>query len=398
MPTMPQMAVSRDHTLLVANTQSGATLAADARLLADSPAAARHFVQQSLDILVTGRPLGVNVMPLCERDGGLAIVASLLRDAATEAGADPARIGLTIGPGGPALREAWRARARHLGPGPLFIATGQATDWQALWDLRNEPHLRVAAATEVTSACRLLACEPATVVVPGLQVQAPVASAWVGRRIWLPDFIAADGHVDEAGLLRAAERAVDSGDEAFADARWPTSRMRHDAWLNRRLAVELDGIGGLVAALGLDPADFSTLLVLSRLVAKLRAALVRRSRRLADALGPAPVLEQAARIPPMADERLRESWLRRWQQAVVSSAQRHRNLVVISPWSLFPEGEAAPCRYANLVPLLRYADACAVPEPPDISAWTRAEFVNFYRQVGAVLQQRSAQRQIAESA
>ncbi len=100
----------------------------------------------------------------------------------------------------------------------------------------------------------------------------------------------------------------------------------------------------------------------------------------------------------MPSGRLRDGWLQRWREAVDSAAQRHRNLVVLSPWSLFPEGGAAPYGYANLVPLLRYADACALPPPPNIAGWSLGEFVNFHRQVMAVLQQRSSQRQIAEPA
>lgn len=397
--TMPKMAVSRDHTLFADNTESGATLSADARLLAESPAAADHFVQQSFDILVTGRALAVALITTDAEDGGLPVVGGLLRDAAVAADADPAAVALTVHEGNHVLRDLWRARLRHLGAGPLFVIhRPRDAHWQTFWDLRSERQLRLALAAEVTSACPLLAAEPATVVTPGPQVQAPVASAWVSRRIWLPDFATTGGEIDEAGLLLAADRAVDSAELEFAKIRWPTPRMRHDAWLNRRLAVELAGVGSMVARLGLDPGEFSTLLLADGLIARLRDALVRQSRRLAEKFGSVPVLEQAGRVPPMPDKRLREGWQRRWRQALDSNAQRHRNLLVMSPWSLFPEGEVASYRYANLAPLLRYADACVFPEPPDTSAWTFGEFVNFHRQVAAVLQQRITERQIAEPA
>lgn len=396
---MPKMAVSRDHTLFAGVTESGATLSADARLLAESPAAAEQFTQQALDVLVTGHALAVSLIPADGEDGGMATVGSLLRDAAVAADSDPATIALTVRPGRYRLTRMWHARLDCLGTGPLFVHVGTGdAGWRTMWELRSERHLQVAGSTEVTSACRLLAAEPATVVVPGMLVQAPVASAWVSRRIWLPDFVTPDGQVDDARLPEAAATAVQTGELAFAEMRWPTPRMRYDAWLNRRLAVELAGIGALVAQLGLDPADFSTLLTLSRLVASLRDALVRQSRRLADTLGPVPALEQAGRMPPMPNPRLRAGWCRHWREAMNASAQRHRNLVVISPGSLFPENGAAPYAFANLVPLLRYADACALTAPPDIGDWTFGEFVNFHRQVAAVLQQRSNQRQIAEPA
>ena len=192
------MAVSRDHTLFADNTESGATLLADARLLAESPAAADHFMQQSFDILVTGHALAVAVSTSGDGHGGLPVVANLLRDAAVAANADPAGIAITVQQGDLELPDLWRARVRHLGAGPLFVIGGtRDTCWRAFWDLRNERHLRLALAPEVTSACPLLAAEPATVVIAGMQVQAPVASAWVSRRIWLPDFASSDGEIDD---------------------------------------------------------------------------------------------------------------------------------------------------------------------------------------------------------
>ncbi len=362
--------------------------------------AAEQFVRQSQDILVGGRALGVRLASSGARDGGVPVVAGLLRDAAEDANARPASIALSVCARGLSVREAWRARLERLGAGPLIVVgepPEAPAEWRVLWELRNKLGLRAAVAAEVVSPCSLLAAEPAAVVEPVMQIQVPVASAWVGRRIWLPDFVTSEKCVDESALLQAAADAVESADEALAHASLPTSRMRYDAWLNRRLAVELAGIGTLVLCLGLDPADFGTLLELSSLVARLRQALVRESRGLASAHGPVPALEQVARWPPMTDERLRRGWLKRWHSALEASAQRHRNLVIMSPWSLFPENEA-PIVFANLVPLLRYADACAFPEPPDLSAWSFPEFVNFHRQVAAVLQQRTPQRQIAEPA
>ena len=391
MPTMPRMAVSRDHTLLHANTERGATLAADAQLLAESMVAAEHFRQQVLDVLVADRALAVAVLPTGAASANVTVVGELLQDAAAAADVDPARIALAVPAGYLPVRALWRIRRNQLGAGPLFLTGGPPAanaDWRALWDLRMEPQLRLAAATEVTSACPLLAAEPAMGVVPGIEVQAPVASAWVRREICLADFADDRGRVDEHGLQGAAEHAVESGDRELALAEWPTARMCHDAWLNRRLAVEVTGLGTLVARQGLDPADFGTLLAVGSLVARLRNVLVGRSRRLAATRGALPALEQAGRMMALADGRLRDGWRRRWREAVDSGAVRHRNLLVISPWSLFPAGEAASYAYANLIPVLRHADACTISAPPDLTGWTLGEFANFHRQVAAVLQQR----------
>jgi hypothetical protein len=398
---MPEMAVSRDHTLLAANTERGATLAADAQLLTESPAAAEQFRQQAFDILVAGRALAVSVLPAGAENSGVAAVCGLLQASVAAADADPGSVALTVPANCLPVSALWRIRRDYLGVGLLFLTSGPRaadTDWQALWELRMEPQLRLAAATEVTSACPLLAAEPAMAVVPGIEVQAPVTSAWVRRKISLADFADARGGVDEAALLGAAEGAVDAGDRELARAEWPTARMRHDAWLNRRLAIEVTGIGTLVARQGLDPADFGTLRAVGRLVARLRSAVVDRSRRLAASCGALPALEQAGRVATLADERLQDGWRRHWRQAVDTTALRHRNLLVIAPWSLFPAGEPANTAYANLVPLLRHADACTIRAPADLSDWSLGEFVNFHRQVAAVLQQRMHQRQIAEPA
>ena len=85
-----------------------------------------------------------------------------------------------------------------------------------------------------------------------------------------------------------------------------------------------------------------------------------------------------------------------WQQAVQASLVRHRNLLVISPWSLFPAGGAADFRYAELLPLLRHADACAFNKTVSIAHWNLKEFKCFHQRARAVLQQRSATTPIAK--
>lgn len=366
-------------------------LAADAQLLTESLAAAEQFRQQALDVLVTGRALAVAVRPTGATSAGLAVVGRLLQQAVAAADAEPTRVALAVPAGFAAVRTLWRMRRDQLGVGPLFVTGGPPgadTDWRALWDLRMEPQLRLATAAEVTSTCPLLAAEPAMGVVPDIEIQAPVASAWVRREICLADFVDDSGRVDEHGMLAAAEHAVEAGDRELTLAEWPTARMRHDAWLNRRLAVEITGVGALVARQGLDPADFSTLLAVGSLVARLRSVLVARSRRLAATRGALPALDQAGRMAVLANGRLQDGWRRYWREAVDSTAVRHRNLLVISPWSLFPAGEAPTYAYANLIPVLRHVDACRISAPPGLAEWTFGQFVNFHRQVAAVLQQR----------
>jgi hypothetical protein len=90
----------------------------------------------------------------------------------------------------------------------------------------------------------------------------------------------------------------------------------------------------------------------------------------------------------------RDGWSRRWQQEVTATAVRHRNLLVISPWSIFP-ADVADLRYANLLPLLRYADTCSIGPPPELTAWNLRDFKSFHQQAAAVLHQRGRTQQIA---
>ena len=118
---MSKMVVLQNHTLFAGDTGSGATLSANAQLLAESPAAADHFTQQALDILVSGHALAVSLVTTDAADGGLPVVGSLLRDAAIAANADVAGIALTVRSRGCSLPMLWRARCDLLGAGPLFV-------------------------------------------------------------------------------------------------------------------------------------------------------------------------------------------------------------------------------------------------------------------------------------
>ncbi len=75
---------------------------------------------------------------------------------------------------------------------------------------------------------------------------------------------------------------------------------------------------------------------------------------------------------------------------------RHRNLLVISPWSLFPTDARADYEYAELLPLLRHADACAFRRNMSIRHWKFNQFKHFHQRARAILKQRIATSQIAK--
>jgi hypothetical protein len=203
-----------------------------------------------------------------------------------------------------------------------------------------------------------------------------------------------NGGIDLHELDAAVRNAVRKGEDLHAETRWPTARLRHDAWLNRRLALDIRGLGGLVSRRGLNPERFATLDELARLMRRIRDTAVAESQRLAAHVGHVPAIEQANLANALPGGRLREGWSKRWKAAVETTAVRHRNLLAMSPWSLFPPGEPDP-RHLNLLPLLRYADTCSIGVQPELGRWKLKEFKGFYQQAAAVLQQRGATYQIA---
>jgi hypothetical protein len=204
------------------------------------------------------------------------------------------------------------------------------------------------------------------------------------------------GRLRESALEQALCRAVEIGDELHGLATWPTAQMRHDAWLNRRLAILLTGFGDLVQRCGLDPRRFSTLEHLCELLHWARDIVHTQSRRIASQEGCLPALEQSDPSRMLPGGRIRNGWRRRWRDAVELVSIRHRNQLVLSPWSVFPDGEPADYHYADLLPLIACGNACAFAGRPDLSHWNINEFKNFHQRAWAVLQQKDAAHQIAE--
>ena len=212
----------------------------------------------------------------------------------------------------------------------------------------------------------------------------------------LQDYCDARGVLDLPALSDCLHGAIDAAEQMHDAGDWPTPAMRHDSWSNRRVALLIEGIGDLTRARGADPGSLDTLHELSDLLQHVRNTVDEYSRRLAAQYEYAPSLRirkedrRASGVIEMA------GWQSRWQSALRHTATRHRNLLALSPWSLFPRGEPADSSYSDLLPLLAYADACAFAEPPSRRAWNTKEFKHFHRRLAAVLAQKDAQHMFAE--
>jgi hypothetical protein len=269
-------------------------------------------------------------------------------------------------------------------------------DWEALREQLDQQSVTLAFADYVVPQCPLLSAEPATVVATPLGLQVPAASAWVCMRVDLPRFAGPDGTLDETALHQALETCVDIGDAIHDIAHWPTPDQRYDAWLNRRLAVMIAGIGDLVASAEENPDCHRSLRRFNQVLLGARHTLQSRSRAIAmrsERLPAITLSDPSHRLPAGS---IRDDWRRRWQQAVRVSLVRHRNLLALSPWSLFPADQPADLRYAEFLPLLRHADVVAFDKTVSTSHWNLNEFKRFCRRAQAVLQQRTTTSLIAE--
>jgi len=397
------MTFDRDHTPFAGDGAciSGVALAVDATLIQESVAAAAYLRQQILDLAMAGSNLSVAVRCSSTDDSSaetFRFLCDQLGAALDDAGARSCKIGLLVDTVSLAPLTAWEIRNAHLGTGPLYVSTSQPLikecHWEQLWQQRSNAMIRLVYAPFVSSQCRLLPGETANGVIPCTDIQAPTGSAWVNVPVDISSFADNDGDLDEEALERTIRAGVEAGDETHSLARWPTAQMRHDGWLNRRLAINLAGIGTLVQRRDADATRFQTLEEMCRLIRRIRDVALTQSQCLASSKGNVPALEQGDPARLMPGGQSRDGWSRRWQQEVSATAVRHRNLLVISPWSIFPP-DVADLRYANLLPVLRYADTCSFGPPPELAGWNLKDFKSFHQQAAAVLYQRGRTHQIA---
>jgi len=402
---MPLVAFFRDHTPFVPDWNricpAGAALSADVTAIQTSRSAAALLQQQVCDLVAAGQQLTLTMAGL-ERGhnskAALQAVCELLGEALQDISAPRQKLGIAIDAACMQPHEAWQIRSDSLGVGPLYVSLPQGRlpqgFWQQLWELRSNKLLRPVYSPFVVSQTCLLPDENAVGVIPGLGLQVPIGSSWVAVEVNVSDFADDTGTLDPARLEQTLEGAVAQADEMHTRTRWPTAQMRHDAWLNRRLAICVTGIGTLLRRRDCDPGRFATLNEMNELLHRIRCVLFAATRELASRDGNLPALEQADPGRHVAGGKIGDGWTRLWRQALMTAAVRNRNLLAVSPWSIFPPGRAELC-YANLLPLLRFADVCPFGPPPNMADWNLRNFRNFHQQAAAVLHQRGASHQIA---
>lgn len=318
----------------------------------------------------------------------------------TAADCEPGRLDLTVSCNNLSPAEAWRCRESLLGPGVLNLLPdaaqfGSARFFWQLWNLRHLPQVRLAFWPVVSSPSPLLSSEPAAALLPGCGLQVPAQSAWVLSRVDVSRFADRHGGLDKPQLGEQLATIVTACEAVHEKTRWPTPQMRQDAWLNRRIAIRLAGLGDYAGQQGLDPGHRATFGRLQDIVDFVRGELRELSRRCADRNETLPAIAASSPCGRLAGVAGKQAWERRWLRAVRQSAIRHRNLLVMSPWSLFP-GRYADFRYLDLLPLLAAADACEFQRECSVAHWNVNKFISFHRRAWAVQRRVIADCVVAE--
>ncbi len=262
-------------------------------------------------------------------------------------------------------------------------------NWSFLWrQCQTNLPLWPAYGCSVRAPCPLLVDEIAGSMLPVFGVRVPADSAWLPIELCLTSFSDGCGNVRREDLREAAKACVDVGERILDCLSWSLPRHGWDAAHNRRLAVQLSGLGDLVLERDGNPSDWRCLQWLDRIVADVHTVMWERSRALAQLSGVLPAIKQMDPSTGWDCDKHRDAWQFHWQHALEEHAVRHRNILVISPYSVLPHGADRAATFTDLLPVLSHADACAFATPPDFSNWNVNEFSTFHRRAWVVMQRR----------
>lgn len=264
--------------------------------------------------------------------------------------------------------------------------------WEHLWAMRDLAPVRAMLPAPVSSPCPLLPVEAADAVLVASLMPVPGESVWAPVEVELTRYLDAAGQLRPALLDAALRAAVDRGEQWHDASKWCSATQRHDSRINRRLSVFVRGWGDVVAAGQYDPASLSTLRNLQRLAGRIVTVLTDRSRALAARKGYCPAYDIAGAQVREHGSEMNE----RWRRAVGNNAIRHRNLLTVSPWDVFPRGHPADYRYTNLLPVLACANSVSFRRDVDICHWNIKEFRGFFERVSAILRCSGETRLIAK--
>lgn len=257
--------------------------------------------------------------------------------------------------------------------------------WQRLWEMRDLTPIGAVLPAVVTSACPLLPDETADATLVASLTQVPAGSAWASFEIDLVDFLYGRGRLREVAFERELRACIAEGERRHDEMRWSDEDQYADSNNNRRLSVFVRGWGDLVARRQREPLALETLRELEVLADSISGVLMAESRAMAKDNGYCPAHDVAG-VRILSHGREMNA---RWRRAVMDNGLRHRNLLTLSPWDVFPRGEPADFRYMNLLPVIGKAHTVSMLRDADLSGWDAHDFRAFHARVSAILRNAS---------
>ncbi len=243
-----------------------------------------------------------------------------------------------------------RASARH---------REEVGRWQGLTALaQREPGVHLVLQQTTRPACTLASGERADAVLPQSLFETRADSAWLALQLRLELLRSTDLMTALAELRTLLRAVLRFADNLVDQLDWPAPEFAQDALVNRRLALHVTGIGSLADRWSLDPGDFRSVELLLRWLGVVRSLLVRESNALARERGPFPGLELRQLTRSLA----RSLGEERARRVLRRAGLRHRHLLVLSPWDVFPDGTPRwpIAAYLQLLPAIRHADTIAM--------------------------------------
>ena len=257
--------------------------------------------------------------------------------------------------------------------------------WQRLWEMRDLTPIAAVMPAVVSSACPLLPAEEADAIVVATLTQVPGGTAWASCELDLRRYVRGNGELRDALLEKDLRACVADGERQHDETRWDDAHQHVDSNNNRRLSVFVRGWGDLARCRDRQPHGLDTLRELEALADRICEVLIDASRAIAEECGYCPALDIAgARVLQHGRE-----MNARWRRAVMTNGLRHRNLLTLSPWDVFPRDEPADFRFMNLLPIVRKAHSVSMRRDVDISRWDARDFKAFHQRVSAILRRAS---------
>jgi hypothetical protein len=398
-------------------TAGGVALRVPVRQTLQCPAATERLLRSLATLLRDNIPLTISMQDLGADDAAITALedfCTALRRVAPAGNASPGRLGLALQSHQMPLQAYLLISTALLGTGPRYVMLDSLqmrhhddrrvqhetdNNWSFLWRRRTlTPAVAPAYAASVTTHCQLLGDEAATAILPQHGIQVPVDTAWLPLTLYLPDFSDGRGRLCWQLLQRTLRASVDLAEHILDHLCWPQAAQQADAWQNRRLAILLAGIGDLVVERGANPAELRCLQWIDRTVEHLHRLIWNRSRALARKAEPLPALLRTEPTAGWPNSSRKRDWHGRWRRALTNAAVRHRNLLVMSPYSVLPRGTRSVAEFIDLLPVLQHADAFSFANPPGEGYRNSQEFANFHRRAWAVMQRRNAASFVAAGA